>query len=184
MLVIKERSWSGINQCYLCLLFADPFSGVAGKQEHWDYQDIVIPSQPFIMKNLLKAETTVTPTRKAFSPSIRKGSLAPCQPQKAYVSSKLKCYVIILLPINRSFQNSFIQLLIAGRSKEMKGQQVWREHGQALKVKTHKFSSQENIKLRFCLLCKPRYMTPRSIKIQFWEVKQSSNLEDFFAYKN
>lgn len=34
MLVIKERSWSGINQCYLCLLFADPLSGVAGKQEH------------------------------------------------------------------------------------------------------------------------------------------------------
>lgn len=113
-----ERRLSGINQCYLSLLFAGSFFSVSGKQKH-KTQYIVIPSQPVIMENLLKAETTAIPTRKVFSTSIRVGLFA--NKRKLMSAANSECYMIILLHINRSFQNSFIQHFVAGK----KGQQVW-----------------------------------------------------------
>lgn len=71
------------------------------------------------MENLLKAETTAIPTRKVFSTSIRVGLFA--NKRKLMSAANSECYMIILLHINRSFQNSFIQHFVAGK----KGQQVW-----------------------------------------------------------
>lgn len=118
----KERSQSGINGFDLWLLFAASFPSVTGKQEHRD-KYILIANQPFSTTNLLtKAETRGTLTRKAFLQVSEKGVWL-CVNNRNHVSAaNWNFYAITLFHINRPFQNSFIQLLITGRSKKMKGQ--------------------------------------------------------------